>query len=124
MLAQPPARDSPTMDFGHDHSLRHSRPLLASARLADTNESVLEPAVWNSGLLTIRNIWELYASKPWAYLDQIMPSLAFDVADSAFALLRTRYEWHLNHWARAYWEATHRIPFPMGPAYDYLREDA
>ncbi|RLN46160.1 hypothetical protein BBJ28_00012451 [Nothophytophthora sp. Chile5] len=86
--------------------------------------SVREPAQWNSALITVQNVEALYTTTPWLYLTDMVPPLTFVAEDAVFAPLRHRYQRHLQNWARAYWEATHRLPLPKDSAFDTLRADA
>ncbi|OWY98305.1 hypothetical protein PHMEG_00030958, partial [Phytophthora megakarya] len=79
------------------------------------------PAFWNPSLLTEREVNAMYATRSWDYLARRVHPLTFDVNDRHFQPFLTRYDTHLDHWAQAYWEATHELPVPHSPASDRWR---
>ncbi|OWZ01823.1 hypothetical protein PHMEG_00026720 [Phytophthora megakarya] len=60
---------------------------------------------------------DFYATRPCDYLTRRAQPLTFDAHDPHFQPFITRYEVHLDHWAQAYWEATHEFPVPNPPAW-------
>ncbi|KAG6616290.1 uncharacterized protein IUM83_03745 [Phytophthora cinnamomi] len=70
------------------------------------------PQTWNEALVTRANVDALYAARPWGYLTQPTETLTTAAGDASFQALLTRYRWHLDHWAQAYWEGTHELLIP------------
>ncbi|EGZ22896.1 hypothetical protein PHYSODRAFT_324189 [Phytophthora sojae] len=67
------------------------------------------PANWNRALVTLANVDALYATRPWRYLAQAAEALLFASGDAAFRPFLRRLRYHIEHWAQAYWEATHEL---------------
>ncbi|OWZ07069.1 hypothetical protein PHMEG_00020588 [Phytophthora megakarya] len=75
------------------------------------------PGFWDRTVLTERAVEALYATRPWDYLARRVQPLIFDVNDRHFQPFLVRYDMQLDHWAQAYWEATHELPVPHSPAW-------
>ncbi|EGZ15051.1 hypothetical protein PHYSODRAFT_333324 [Phytophthora sojae] len=67
------------------------------------------PANWNRALVTLANVDAHYATRPWRYLAQAAEALLFASGDAAFRPFLRRLRHHIEHWAQAYWEATHEL---------------
>ncbi|EGZ08638.1 hypothetical protein PHYSODRAFT_256786, partial [Phytophthora sojae] len=78
------------------------------------------PANWNRALVTLANVDALYATRPWRYLAQAAEALLFASGDPAFRPFLRRLRHHIEHWAQAYWEATHEL-FVQGAAWKRWR---
>ncbi|KAE9286044.1 hypothetical protein PF008_g26762 [Phytophthora fragariae] len=88
------------------------------------DKSEPEPARWNGDLITAQNVTALYDRRPWEYLEVLLVPITFELTDRDFAQLVARYTKHLKSSARAYWESTHRLPFPKTQAFALLRDEA
>jgi hypothetical protein len=62
---------------------------------------------WNTHLMTLPSVLALYKTRPWSYLSELAVPLTFASGDTAFQALVARLTKHLDHWAPAYWEASH-----------------
>jgi hypothetical protein len=57
--------------------------------------------------MTLPSVLALYETRPWSYLSELAVPLTFASGDTAFQALVARLTKHLDHWAQAYWEASH-----------------